>query len=252
MQSMSSLPRFLMLCAALAATFCAPAAHAYRPFEGTDASVAEPGVFELEFSPFGYLRSRSGNTLFGPAAVGNFGLAGNTEIVIEGRTSRQQGGVPESYRATLGDTALSVKHLFREGSLQEGTGLSLAAECGVLLPEYHGQDGTGAICTGIASQRFDHAIFHFNAAVGRTRDHNTTHLLGVIVEGNPINDVRPVLEVFGENEHHVGHTRSALVGVIWKQSEEMSFDLGVRRARADGELLTELRAGLTWSFAMHQ
>jgi hypothetical protein len=31
-------------------------AHAYRPFDGTDAAVAGPKEFELEFGPVHYLR----------------------------------------------------------------------------------------------------------------------------------------------------------------------------------------------------
>ncbi|MES2129157.1 MAG: hypothetical protein V4463_17965 [Pseudomonadota bacterium] len=245
--------KLYLLGLALAAMACIPSAYALRPYEGTDASVAEAGVFELEFSPFGYVRGHTQRTLAGPYAVANFGLAGDTELVVEGRINRQQGGVPDGYRTSLGDTALSLKHVFRHGSLQDGgSGISLAAECGVLLPEYHGTSGNGMVCSGIASQKFELATVHLNTAASRTREHTTSHFVGVIVEGAESGALKPVMEIFRDNELGGSQTHSALAGLIWKHSEELSFDLGLRAARADGHPLTELRIGLTWSVAPHQ
>lgn len=223
-----------------------------RPFEGTDASVAEPGIFELEFAPAGFVRDGSHRMLVGPFVVGNFGFTGDTELVIEGKVNRQQGGMPDGYRTSLGDTMLSVKHVFRHGSLQEESGISLAAECGILLPEIHGQAGRGATCAGIASQRLALATIHLNTALTRTREHTRDRFLGVIVEGATESAVRPVMEVFVERDNHGSSTRSGLFGMIWKHGEELAFDAGVRRARTDGQALTELRMGLTWSYAMHK
>ena len=42
-------------------------AAAYRPFDGTDASVADPGAFEIELGPAGLLREGSQRTLIAPA-----------------------------------------------------------------------------------------------------------------------------------------------------------------------------------------
>jgi hypothetical protein len=138
-------PAALMLCATIAGLLCSTPALALRPYEGTDASLAEPGVFELEFSPLGYIRSGPRRFLVAPFVVGNFD--GDTKLVVEGKVIRQQGGIPDGYRTSLGDTMMLVKHLFGKGSLQDGTGLSIAAECGILLPELHGAQGSGA--TGI-------------------------------------------------------------------------------------------------------
>lgn len=252
MPILTSLSRALIL-GGIAAALWAPAAQAYRPFEGTDAGVAEAGVFELELAPVGFIRNGASRTLVAPYAVGNIGFEGDTEFVFEGKVNREQGGTPDGYRTSLGDTALSVKHLFRHGSLQEGgTGVSLAAECGILMPEYHGDGGTGATCAGIASQRFEAATVHLNVASTRTRDHRQSRFLGVIVEGDSEAPVRPVTELFVEHDNAGSLTRSALLGVIWKHGEELSFDAGIRHARTDGETLTEVRLGLTWSFAMHR
>lgn len=242
-----------LMCAALVAAAWCGTAQAYRPFDGTDAGVAEPGMFELELGPFGYVRNGTSRTLVAPSVVGNFGFEGDTELVIEGRVNRAMGDPGIGYRTSLADTAFSVKHLLRKGSLQEGgSGISLAAECGVLLKELHGATGTGATCAGIASQRFESAAVHLNAGLTRSREHTESRFLGVIVEGQGEAPVRPVMEVFAERENNGGRTNSALVGLIWKHSEELSFDAGLRRAKADGVNLTELRVGLTWSYAMHK
>ena len=44
-------------------------------------------------------------------------------------------------------------------------------------------------------------------------------------------------------------SKSFNAGAIWQRSDRLAFDLGLRWARAGGENLRELRAGLTWTFA---
>lgn len=240
------LPVKPILCAAMLAAIWSPA-HAYRPFDGTDAATAEPGVFELEFGS-SYLHQGKERSLAAPAVVGNLGLAGDTELVLEGKLERQLGDFSDTRRTSFSDTAFSVKHVFRRGSLQDGSGPSIAAECGILLPALYGPSGTGATCNGIVSQRGEAGAVHFNAGLTRTREHTTSRFFGVIVEGPEAWAVRPVMEVFTERDASAPRTNSALLGAIWKQSEDLSFDLGVRRGRSNHENITELRVGLDWSF----
>lgn len=243
--------RRLAIAGALLATVWAAPAQAYRPFEGTDAGVAEPGVFELELAPLGLVRQGSGRSVVAPAIVGNFGLPGDFEFVMEGKLDRQLGERPDGYRTRFGDTGMSVKHVLRHGFLQGAAGPSIAAECGVLLPELRGEHGTGATCAGIVSQQFGFATVHLNAALTRTRDKANSRFAGVIVEGSGA-VVRPVAELFAERDNRGGRVRSLLLGALWKHGEELVFDAGVRRAREDGATVTELRAGLTWSYRMHK
>jgi hypothetical protein len=51
-----------------------PSALAYRPFDGTDAAVADPGQLEIELQPVGRLQEGSERFLFAPDVVFNFGL----------------------------------------------------------------------------------------------------------------------------------------------------------------------------------
>src|SRR5256885_11978845 len=60
-------------------------ASAYRPFDGTDAAVAEKGKMEIEMQPAGILKDASGTTLIAPAARFNYGLTDTWEAVSEGQ-----------------------------------------------------------------------------------------------------------------------------------------------------------------------
>ena len=53
----------------------ADTALAYRPFDGTDAAVADPGEMEVELQPAGGKSTGGQKTLIAPDTVLNFGLA---------------------------------------------------------------------------------------------------------------------------------------------------------------------------------
>jgi len=116
------------------------------------------------------------------------------------------------------------------GSLQDKTGASVATEFGVLLPDSAGNSGVGASLAGIVSQRWDWGTVHFNAETALTRDHHGDVFTGVILEGPFSWSVRPVAEIFYDNEFGKEETISGLVGLIWKVRDNLSFDVGVRHA----------------------
>ena len=58
---------------------------AYRPFDATDAAVADVGQLEVELGPVGFRRSDVERTVVAPAYVLNFGFVKNWELVLEGR-----------------------------------------------------------------------------------------------------------------------------------------------------------------------
>lgn len=239
-------------CILLAAIAASPA-HAYRPFDSTDASVADEGEFELELGPVGRLREGGQRSWIAPAAVANWGLAGDREVVLEGKVKTLAGDLPrDGARTSLGDTVLSLKQLHRRGSLQDGAGLSVASECGILLPAIHGESGTGATCAAIASQRWRTTTIHLNAALTFGRNHRWSRFFGAIAEGPYKWAVRPVAEVFTEQEVNGGRTKSALIGLIWRKQENLSFDVGLRSARTGDQRVDEVRAGLTWATSFGQ
>jgi len=229
-----------------AALWPGPAA-AYRPFNGTDAAVADPNEMEIEFEPVGALTQGSDISLVGPWTVVNYGFKDRWEAVFEGK-----GIVPISPSGPFEVTepAFSLKHVLRPGSLQDQPGPSVATEFGVLLPELNGDRGVGASLAGIVSQRWDWGTVHFNVAASLTREHNGDIFTGVIVEGPAKWKVRPVAEVFYEDEANRGHTISGLLGLIWQVRDTLSFDVAVRHALTNGRPVDEVRIGTTFGFTL--
>jgi len=237
------------LCAALVLAMLSAPALAYRPFDSTDADVAGPGDFELELGPIGWLREGAGKFRVAPAVVANFGLPWKSELVLEGERQVALNPVPSEPSASLVDTGVFVKTVLREGSLQDARGPSVAAEYGLLLPEVHGQSGTGASLAGIVSQRWEAGTLHLNAALAWNRDHEPDLFLGAILEGPYTWPVRPVAEVFGEQASGSPRVSSGLLGAIWRASDGLTFDVGVRHAHSGDELVREVRLGLTWTLS---
>jgi hypothetical protein len=243
--------RFLRTLAVLVAFALAHApAFAYRPFDSTDADVTKAGELELELGPVGRLREGSRRIRVEPALVANYGLAHDRELVLEGRREVPLDRDADEPRSSVVDNGLFVKQVLRRGALQDAAGPSVATEYGVLLPSVHGEKGTGLSLAGIASQRTQALTVHLNAALEWTREHEPGAFLGAILEGPHAWSVRPVAEVFGEQASGTPRTSSALVGAIWRVRDDLSFDLGVRRGRAAGETVRELRIGLTWAFSI--
>lgn len=222
-------------------------ASAYRPFDGTDAAVAKKGEMEIELQPAGPLHDESGTVLIAPATVINYGLTDDWEAVFEG-----QGETPLS---PPGPTSLTtagafLKHVLVPGSLQDKSGPSVATEFGVLLPDSTGNSGVGASLVGIVSQRWDWGTIHLNAETVLTRDHHGDLFLSAIIEGPSTWTVRPVAEVFYENEFGSEQTFSGLVGLIYKVRDDLSFDLAIRHAFTNRRPVNEIRAGLTFGFPL--
>ena len=138
----------------------------------------------------------------------------------------------------------------REGSLQEKPGPSIATEFGLLLPGVNDEHGTGAILTGIVSQRWDWATVHFNAQIELTREQHADYFLDTIVEGPHDWVVRPVSEIFYEREVDLFRTRSALIGAIWQVQNNIAVDFGLRGARVNDHTAGEIRAGVTFAFGV--
>jgi hypothetical protein len=221
-------------------------AFAYRPFDGTDAAVADPGEVEIELQPAGVLWNGGQKTLIAPATVFNYGLIENWEAVLEGQVRTP---FSPSGPTSLSQSGAFLKHVVRPGVLQDRSGPSIATEFGVLLPDSRGDSRFGASVAGIVSQRWDWGTVHLNVAGELTRDQNADIFSGLIIEGPSKWVVRPVAEVFYEEEFGQAHTLSALIGAIWQVNDKLSFDVGFRHAITNGSNVNEIRAGLTVGFA---
>jgi hypothetical protein len=224
---------------------CAQPAAAYRPFDGTDAGVADLNQVEIELQPAGRLQAGPQSTLIAPAVVYNYGFAERWEMVLQGQieNSLSQGG-PSSLAAT----GAFLKYVVQPGVLQGQSGVSIATEFGPLLPGINTDPGVGFSWAGIVSQRWDWGAAHFNVETNLTRDQHGEGFLGVILEGPSKWTVRPVVEFFYDKVWTQTETRSALIGAIWQVKDDLSFDAAFRYALVNGHAVNEIRAGLTFAF----
>jgi hypothetical protein len=235
------------LCFATGLALWSAPALAYRPFDGTDAAVAAKGEVEIELQPAGRLRDESGTSSIAPAMVFNYGLSEGWEAVLEGQG---QTSLSPSGPTSLAAAGAFLKHVLIPGSLQDKTGPSVATEFGLLLPDSMGDLGVGASVAGIVSQRWDWGTVHLNAETALTRDHHGDLFLGAIIEGPSTWTVRPVAEIFYENEFRKEQTFSGLVGLVYRVRDNLSFDVAIRHALNGGHPENEIRAGVTFGFPL--
>jgi hypothetical protein len=225
-------------------------AFAYRPFEGTDADVAKPGTIEIEMQPAGVLLEGSQRSLVAPATVLNIGLVPGWEAVFEGRVLSPLAPSEDASGPSLVGASALLKGVLRPGSLQDKPGPSVATEFGVLLPGVNAEAGFGASIAGIVSQRWEWGTVHFNAATALTREHHADLFVSTIVEGPYSWTVRPVAEVFFEEEFGHARTISGLLGAIWRVRDDLSFDVGIRHAVTNRHPVNELKLGMTFGFQL--
>jgi len=233
--------------AAVLACWCGTA-QAYRPFDGTDASVADTGDVEIELGPAEYLSEGPEREIFAPNLRLNYGFTPGWEATIEGEFAHAlTSDIPGT--SLVGNIA-SLKSVLREGSLQEKPGPSIATEFDLLLPGVHAEHGTGASLIGIVSQQWSWATVHFNAAAMLTQKQHADYFLDTIVEGPHDLAVRPVCEFFYERDVGESQTRSGLVGAIWQVKDNIAVDFAVRGARINDHTVGEIRAGVTFAFGV--
>src|SRR5258708_19571871 len=138
------------------------ASFAYRPCDGTDAAVADRQEVEIELEPAGVLRESAQTSLIAPFMIFNYGFAKNWEFVFQGQGQFPLANSDES--ASINGVGAFLKHVLREGSLQDASGPSIAIEFGPLLPGVHAATGFGATFGTIVSQPWNCGTVHANSA----------------------------------------------------------------------------------------
>jgi hypothetical protein len=224
--------------------FAQPAA-AYRPFDGTDAAVADEGEVEIEFQPAGALSAGPTKPL--SEAVFNYGFADRWELVLQGTAQV----LPEGAGPLSVSNGAFLKYVLLPGVLQEKQGPSVATEFGPLLPPAGGS-GVGFSWTGIVSQRWDWGTIHLNTAANLTPDQHGELFFDAIIEGPIKWKVRPVFEFYSDSVINQQQTYSALAGAIWQVNDKLSFDAAFRHALVNGHAVNEIRAGLTFAFKVEK
>jgi hypothetical protein len=219
-------------------------ASAYRPFDGTDAAVADVGEVEIELQPMGAMHAGSTTKAISDSVL-NFGFADRWELVIQGTAQAPpEGGGPLSV-----PDATFLKYVVQPGVLQDKKGPSAAMEFGPLWPDVGGS-GVGFSWSGIVSQRWEWGTVHFNVETNLTPDQHGELFFDAIIEGPSKWKVRPVFEIYSDSIINQSQTFSGLVGAIWQVNDKLSFDAAVRYASVDGRPVSELRLGMTFGFPL--
>src|SRR5690348_218369 len=91
---------------------CSPSpVHAYRPFDGTDADVADFGEFEWEVGPVQPVHVGNETELEAPTMVLNLGALPRTEFIIDLTGLAPLDPAPGESHYQLADTGVSFKVL---------------------------------------------------------------------------------------------------------------------------------------------
>lgn len=229
---------------------CSRNALAYRPFDGTDAAVADVNETEIELQPYGYQRSGTQSSAVAPFVVYNYGFAERWEMVLQTEmlSPLTDGGVTGNGMPSVAATGAFLKYVIVPGVLQDKSGISVATEFGPLLPGINTDPGVGFSWAGIVSQRWDWGTAHFNVEANLTRDHQAEAFAGVILEGPRNWTVRPVFETFYDKVWNETESRSVLIGAIWQVEKDLALDAAYRYGTVNGHAVNEIRAGLTFAF----
>jgi hypothetical protein len=219
-------------------------AHAYRPFDGTDADVAETGEFELECGSAYTAIKGTFTQLTAPWLVLNLGIYHRFELVLETNNvlaQRPAGGVLDQ----LQETHAFVKAVLRKGVIQDQTGPSIAVEAGPWLPNPNGEIGVGGSADFIVSIKIQRLILHLNLMGAYQLDHHVQGFASLIGEGPHALAVRPVFELVAQHTLDGPTLYSGLAGGIWAATKDLDVDLGLRGASTDQVPSAQLRLGFT-------
>ena len=209
--------------------FAGTSAWAYRPYDSTDADVASERETEIELG----LRAADDGAGHEQAidAVLNIGIGQGREIVVEGQW----------LHSSVEDVGVFLKQVHRHGSLQDESGLSVASECGALIPTSADESGPGGECALILSHATAWVALHLNTGVTYRTDHRWSNSIALILEAPDEWRIRPGMEVLRESDES-----TLLLGVAGKLGEALQIDFGYRRTIDPSSYPSEWRVGITW------
>jgi len=235
----------LLLALALVALGARPA-FALRPFDGTDATVAEPHLFELEMSPLTYQREGPDRRLVSPQITLNWGTGAGFELGLEGRNVLVMSSDSAGVSPKLEEPAFNMKKVIRAGVLQKSAGASIATEESFLLP-FRGVNHLGVSASLIVSQPIlkAHSMLHCNVVGARTQALEWEEFGSIILTGPEDWAIRPCAEFSIEK---IGADRGTgyLAGIIWQTRQGLTMDAALKSLAAPEGHGLEIRSGFTW------
>jgi hypothetical protein len=238
------------LIAALSIALIAGSAHAYRPFDLTDAAVAKRHNFEIALGPAEFVSVDADHSLRLPNLSINYGLATGRELTLEGANSVTLQSTPGEPRAQREDLEVAMKQVLHRGSLQDAPGPSLAIEGALLVPD-RGQQHLGGAANFILSSESKLGASHFNVEGERLPEGRNACSAGVIFEASDHFGLAPGIELRTEGVDGGPPEHSAILGLIYVPGEQAEYDVALRFARSGDEEIFEIRAGFTFQFSVH-
>jgi len=220
-------------------------ARAYRPFEGTDAGVADEERLEVEFGPLGYSRFGEERLLIAPQLEFTYGAGSGYEFGVGARRLTQMSPDPDEVKPTIDDIEINAARLLKAGTLQGKRGLSILVEGALLIPGNTRQKlGEGLLLA--SSQSWQDVALHLSGGLSRTPDAGSARFASLIAEGPDRWDLRPVAEASLEGTTDETTLQSLLMGFIWQIKTDLAMDFAFRMGYSD-ERLAEFRSGITWN-----
>ena len=220
-------------------------AWAYRPFDFTDADVAEARTLEIAVAPAEYLEHGEVRSMHLPNLSLTFGLGGGYEFGVEGINSVFLKTDDTQPQSSFFEWAAAIKRLLRRGNLQDVAGPSIATEGEVVVPT-RGQVRPGTALAVVMSDESKTGVAHLGVEVARTPELENELSVVLILETLDYHGVRPVAELATTGVRHALPENSALIGVIYEAYEGLAFDVGVKFGKAGDDRSTELRTGASW------
>jgi hypothetical protein len=224
---------------------CAKPAWGYRPFDFSDADVADAKTIEIEIAPVEFVERGPEHTLRMPNLGVTFGLGGGYEFAVEGVNQVALGRAEGEPRSRLSDAGAAIKRLVRRGTLQDATGVSVATEGRVLFPTRDAAH-LGAEASGIVSNAWKAGVVHAQLDVRRLPEGSDGAGGAVIVESADHRGWRPVAEFMLEGVRGEPSDKGVLIGSIYEAREGLAFDVGAHFGQSEGVRWTEVRTGMTW------
>lgn len=222
--------------------FHAPQAFAGRPFDGTDPSLVGINEFEIKFGPIDFKRDASNLNWHTPMLGLNYGLTETWEINFGAEADRAS---HHTDRFRENSAEIGVKHLLKKGNVQGDSGLSIAMELS-LEKSSEPATTTGSSLAAIVGNRWDWGSLYLNVAAARTPEQGNEVFTGIIFEGSRDNRLRPVAEITRVSSNHASTEYAGLLGFIYEPFENIAFDLAVKTAKANEEIESILRLGVTF------
>lgn len=212
-----------------------------RPLDTVDAAGPDVGSMELELGAGYGLRGEGGE---GALPVGlAWGVARGWELSLAGGVLTRPHGNPDGASLRSDVIALGAKRIVRSGSLQGGSGPSVAVETALELDPMSTRPG-GALVMAL-SHALGPVTSHVNLGGAYTTGGEVEVGGSLALEGPGVGPLAPVGEIGLGWVPRASVSPWGLLGVVLEADPRVAFDLGATFTRGEGRAAVGARVGLT-------